>query len=75
MITIYKTPTCAYCHQTASYLDKKGVAYEMIDVSERHNQEYANLASLYGHTVPLVTNGVDTFCGWNLAKLNAMIAK
>ena len=75
MIRVFKTPSCSYCKQTMFYLAQKGAEYEVIDVSEVHNREYAQLAHDYGYSVPLVTDGVDTYCGWNLEKLNGMIAR
>lgn len=73
MIKVFKTPSCAYCKQTMFYLASKGAEYEVIDVSEEHSQEYAQLAHDYGYSLPLVTNGKITYTGWNLAKLNQMI--
>ena len=28
MITIYTTPTCAYCHALMEWLDEKGIEYQ-----------------------------------------------
>lgn len=32
-VTIYTTPTCAYCRQAKRYLAEKGVHYVEVDVS------------------------------------------
>ncbi len=32
-VTIYTTPYCGYCHRAKHLLDRKGVAFEEIDVS------------------------------------------
>lgn len=73
-ITIYKTPSCAYCAQTVKYLTSKGVKHQVIDVTETPDPEYKRLADLYGFSVPLVTDGTIGYVGWNLSKLNQMIA-
>lgn len=72
-IKVFRTPTCGFCHQTIFYLASKGADYEVIDVTEEHNNEYAQLSHDYGYSMPLVTNGDITYTGWNLAKLNQMV--
>jgi glutaredoxin len=72
MITIYKTPKCAYCAQTTRYLDTKRVNYQVIDVTETPSKEYEDLAQLYGSSVPLVTDGKSGYVGWNMRELNRM---
>lgn len=34
MITLYSTPTCAPCKQIKSWLEERGLAYEMGDVDK-----------------------------------------
>lgn len=34
MITMYTSPTCAYCHMAAEYLKHKGQKFKELDVSE-----------------------------------------
>lgn len=71
-IILYSTPTCAFCKQTKMYLDKKNVPYE--ERSALTAPEYPELADKYGFSVPLIISGDEGFCGWNLTRLNAMIA-
>jgi glutaredoxin 3 len=33
MITIYSTPTCAFCHAAKEYLKGKGIDYNEVDVT------------------------------------------
>lgn len=33
MITIYTTPTCAYCHALMDWLESKGIEYKEVDAS------------------------------------------
>lgn len=73
MITIFTRENCAYCPMVKKYLDIKGVEYE---VKEAEGLQYADLSTKYGYTVPLVYNSVkdDGHVGYNIAKLNALIA-
>ena len=32
-VTIYTTPTCAYCHMAKEYFKEKGIKYDEVDVS------------------------------------------
>jgi glutaredoxin 3 len=34
MITIYSTPTCAFCHLAKAYMDSKNIEYTDVDVSK-----------------------------------------
>lgn len=34
-ITIYTRPGCVQCSATTNFLDRKGVAYELIDISNQ----------------------------------------
>lgn len=70
MLKLFTTPTCAYCVQVKKYLEAKSVPYT---VQEAEGQEYQELASKYGYTVPLVYNGKDGMVGFNIAKLNSLI--
>lgn len=33
-VTVYSTPSCAQCQATYRALDKKGIAYEVVDLAE-----------------------------------------
>ena len=33
MITIYSTPNCIQCKATAREMDRKGIEYDMVDMS------------------------------------------
>lgn len=51
-VTIYVTGYCPYCHRAKALLDRKGVAYTAIDVSN-DREKRAWLTEVTGqHTVP-----------------------
>lgn len=43
-VEIYATQTCPYCHRARALLDRKGVAYELIDVG-RHPERRAEMTA------------------------------
>lgn len=53
-VTIYTTPWCPYCIQAKALLDKKGVAFEEIDVSGRTDLRAWLLEVSRQRTVPQV---------------------
>lgn len=71
MITIYKTPTCAYCPMVAKLFDMKGVKYELVDVSENPKLRQEVIEKSGAMTVPITVKGdwEDFVIGWNPAKL------
>lgn len=77
MITIYKTPTCAYCPMVAKLFDMKGVKYELVDVSENPELRQEIIEKSETMTVPItVLNDWEDFTiGFQPAKLLAIAAK
>lgn len=56
-VTIYTTPTCPYCVRAKRLLEKKGVAYQEIDVAD-DDQERARLSERTGmRSVPQIFIG------------------
>ncbi len=54
---IYTTPWCPYCQRALRLLDKKGVAYKNIDVSDDRDARAQLLALTGSHTVPQIFLG------------------
>lgn len=71
MITIYKTPTCVYCKMVATLFDKKGVKYQLVDVSEDPKLRQEVIEKSGAMTVPVTVKGdwEDFVIGWNPGKL------
>lgn len=68
MIKIFTREHCAYCPQVKRYYDTKGVKYEVFDAE---GDDYAELSSRFGFTVPLVYNPENNLgmVGFNILKL------
>ncbi|MCW1918850.1 glutaredoxin 3 [Rhodobacter sp. KR11] len=56
-VEIYTTPTCPYCHAAKRLLQKKGVAYQEIDVSRDPALRAAMTQRAGRHTVPQIFVG------------------
>ena len=56
-ITIYTTPYCPYCHAAKALLNKKGVAFDEIDVQEPSLRQQMMLRANGRRTVPQIFIG------------------
>lgn len=74
-IKLYKTPTCPWCRVAKDHLDKKGVSYDEIDVS----QDYAAanyLMQKSGQTgVPQIEIGDEIVVGADVNRIDQLLAK
>lgn len=53
-VEIYTTPICPFCVRAKALLDKKGVAYEEIDVLRDRSKREEMQERSGGHTVPQI---------------------
>lgn len=70
-ITVYTKPACVQCRQTKKALDKKGVQYEIIDVSE-DAQALEYVKSLGFMSAPVVVTGDDSWAGYRPERIDAL---
>lgn len=75
MITVYSTPACMQCFSTTKHLDKAGVTYRSVDVTQ--DPEAAALVQQLGYvTAPVVTvdlaDGLDHWNGYRPDRLDAL---
>lgn len=72
-VTIYTTPTCAFCHAAKEWLEQKQVDFEEIDVSQ--NQEAAEeMVQKTGQMgVPVIFVGDQYVIGFDQAKLEEVL--
>lgn len=72
-ITVYSKPACVQCTATYRALDRLGVAYEIVDVS----QDDAALEKVRGlgyQQVPVVIAGEDHWSGFRPDKIGSLQA-
>ena len=73
MITLFSKPNCPQCSMTARTLDRQGVAYQVIDVSQ-DAQAAAQLQAWGYRQVPVVQAGEEHWSGFRPDRLAALQA-
>lgn len=72
-ITIYSTPTCAFCKKAKEYLTSKDIAYTEIDVMADQSkvQELVEKSGQMG--VPVIDVDGKIIVGFDKAKLDELL--
>lgn len=74
-ITVYTTPLCMGCKMTAKHLDKSGIPYRKIDVTQDPDAA-VHVAQLGYTTAPVITvtlpDGLDHWHGYRPDRLDAL---
>lgn len=73
-VEIYTTDYCPYCRRAKALLDKKGVAYQEIDITDDEHTMRAKLAEMTGgrSSVPQIfINGQSVGGSDDLVELNS----
>lgn len=72
-ITVYSQPNCVACNATYRALTKKGIPYEVVDLSLSENSEQmARIKSLGYREAPVVFYGEEHWSGYNPEKINTI---
>ena len=72
MVTVYGKPACTGCRATKRMLDKLGVVYEEVDLT----QDEVALARFQAKglvTAPIVETDTDTWSGFRYDKLKELV--
>ena len=69
-ITIYSTPTCAYCHMAKEYLTSKNIPYTDVDVSRDHAAQEQMIAKSGQYGVPVIDVDGKIIVGFDRRKLD-----
>lgn len=73
MTTVYTKPACVQCDMTKKLLDKNGVSYTTVDITQ--NQEaYDKIVAMGFMAAPVVITDDDAWAGFNPEKINAIAA-
>lgn len=73
MTTVYTKPACVQCDMTKRYLDKAGVSYNTVDITE----DPAALEMILGmgfQAAPVVISEAGNWAGFQPDKLNELAA-
>lgn len=73
MTTVYTKPSCVQCDMTKRMLDKIGVDYDTVDITE--NPAALEMILGLGFTsAPVVITDTDSWAGFNPDKINSLAA-
>lgn len=75
MVKVYSSENCRYCRDLKTYLDKKGIVYEIADVnsSEKNARELFEVSGQSG--VPVTVAGDNVVVGFDRGKIDAMLER
>lgn len=73
MTTVYTKPSCVQCDMTKRYMDKNGIEYTTVDITQ--DQEALDMILGMGFSsAPVVISGDLSFAGFQPDKINLLIA-
>lgn len=72
-VTVYTKPACVQCNQTKKALDKLGVSYDTVDVTQ-DTAAYDRVIALGYRAAPVVVAGEDHWSGFQPDRLNALVS-
>lgn len=72
-ITIYSTPTCAYCKMAKEYLKSRNIPYTEFDVSTNQAKQQEMIAKSGQFGVPVIDVGGKIIVGFDKRKLDEYI--
>lgn len=71
MITVYTKPACVQCTATKRALDKAGLDYELVDISE--DEEARDRVMALGHLqAPVVSAGEEHWSGFRPERIKEL---
>lgn len=74
-VTMYSSPTCAFCHMAADYFKEKGVAFTEKDISvDREALDFV-LNKVGQAVTPIITIDEDIIVGFDRPKIDEALAK
>jgi glutaredoxin-like protein NrdH len=73
MTTVYTKPACVQCDMTKRYLDKAGVLYDTVDITEDSNALEMILGMGF-QSAPVVMSDAGNWAGFQPDKLNMLAA-
>ncbi|WP_174804214.1 glutaredoxin-like protein NrdH [Martelella limonii] len=70
-ITVYSKPACVQCNATTRALERKGLDYEVVDVSA-DNEAYDHVVGMGYRQVPVVVAGEQHWSGFRPDMIGAL---
>ena len=75
MITVYTTPTCAFCSAVKKYLHEKGVEYQEKDLTQDEAATKWVMDNTGQLAVPVTDIGGEVIIGFDKPKLDKALSK
>lgn len=72
-VIVYSTPSCVQCKQTYKELDKKGIAYKVVDLAA-DEAAMSRVRGLGFSQAPVVEAGEDMWAGFRPDKIKKLAA-
>ena len=73
-ITVYGTATCPYCKRAKAWLEKRGIDFENIDISQNRSK-IREMIKVSGQTgVPVIVIDDEVVIGFNQPRLEELLA-
>ena len=73
-VTVYTLPSCVQCDSTKKYLDRKGVIYQTVDLSQ-DNQAMEHVRQLGYTQAPVVEFEERHWSGFRMADLDSIVKR
>ncbi|CAM3533476.1 glutaredoxin-like protein NrdH [Micrococcus flavus] len=70
-VTVYTKPACVQCNATYRALDKKGIAYDVVDMSQ-DPEALERVRGLGFMQAPVVVTETDSWSGFRPDKIDAL---
>jgi glutaredoxin-like protein NrdH len=71
-VTVYTKPACVQCNATYTALDKRGIAYDVVDISA--DPEARDFVMALGYLqAPVVVAGDDHWSGFRPDRIKALL--
>ena len=71
MVTVYTKPNCVQCEATKRHLNKNGIEYDTVDITQDISA-YDKLIDLGYRAAPVVITDNDSWAGYNPDKINSI---
>lgn len=71
-ITVYSKPACVQCTATYRALDQRGIAYNVVDISQ-DAEALAMVRGLGYLQVPVIMTAIDHWSGFRPDKINMLM--
>lgn len=70
-VTVYSTPSCVQCRQTKKVLEREGIIFTEVDLTE-HPDKVAEFKEMGHMSAPIVTTDTKIWSGFKLGKIMSL---